>query len=109
MRWHPVAGNWSSPTSQWDNLRMRITIDATSLLLRSAGVKNYIFHWLRHLRRCSGGDTRAGDNPARDTIDAFPHLGDILKLDHEASALPLSQTASRLALLYAVNAFGAGA
>ena len=28
---------------------MRITIDATTLLLPSAGVKNYIYYWLRAL------------------------------------------------------------
>ena len=30
---------------------MRITIDATSALVRSAGVKSYTYHWLRHLRQ----------------------------------------------------------
>ena len=30
---------------------MKITIDATSTLVRSAGVKNYTYHWITHLRR----------------------------------------------------------
>lgn len=76
---------------------MRITIDATSLLLRSAGVKNYTYHWLRHLRRQAG---------ASEQIAAFPFLGDVAELDHEASALSFWQTAPRLAALFAVNGLG---
>lgn len=79
---------------------MRITIDATSLLLRSAGVKNYTYHWLRHLRRQSGEG---------EEIRAFPFLGDVAELDHEASALSFWRTAPRLASLYAVNALGPAA
>jgi glycosyltransferase involved in cell wall biosynthesis len=84
---------------------MRITIDATSLLLRSAGVKNYTYHWLRYLRRQAG--------PGNE-IRAYPllskgMLGDVTKLDHEASALSFMQTAPRLAALYAVNALGPAA
>ncbi len=79
---------------------MRITIDATSLLLRSAGVKNYTYHWLRCLRR----HARPGEE-----IAAFPLLGDVSNLDHEAPALPFFGTASRLAVLYAVNALGPSA
>jgi len=30
---------------------MRITIDASSTLVRSAGVKTYTYHWIAHLRR----------------------------------------------------------
>ena len=44
---------------------MRITIDATSALLRSAGVKGYTYHWLRHLRQ----QAAAGEE-----IRAFPLL-----------------------------------
>ncbi len=82
---------------------MRIMIDATSLLLRSAGVKNYTYHWLRSLRRQAGGQE----------IAAYPFLGEVLGeatgLDHEASALSFLQTAPRLAALYAVNALGPAA
>jgi len=73
---------------------MRITIDATSLLLRSAGVKNYTYHWIDHLRRQAG--------PGEE-IRAFPLLGDLRALDHEASALSLFATAPRLAMLQAAN------
>ncbi|HEY4362603.1 MAG TPA: glycosyltransferase family 1 protein [Bryobacteraceae bacterium] len=73
---------------------MRITIDATSLLVRSAGVKNYTYHWLDYLRRHAA--------PGEE-IRAFPLLGDLKSLDHEASALSLFSTAPRLAMLQAAN------
>jgi glycosyltransferase involved in cell wall biosynthesis len=76
---------------------MRITIDATSALLRSAGVKGYTYHLLRHLRRQAGAD---------DVISAFPMVGDWNVLDHEHSAWPLIPTLGRLALLHSVNVFG---
>src|ERR1035438_10200367 len=33
---------------------MRVVIDATPLLVRSAGVKNYLYHWILHRRRDGG-------------------------------------------------------
>lgn len=72
---------------------MRITIDATSALLRSAGIKNYTYHWVRHLRQLAQGDE----------ILAFPYLNDFGRLDHERSTLTEWQTLPRLALLYFVN------
>ena len=76
---------------------MRVTIDATSALLRSAGIKNYTYHWVRHLRLQAQPD---------DDIRAFPYLKDFGRLDHEASTIPAWQTLPRLALLYFVNAPG---
>ena len=75
---------------------MRITIDATSVLLRSAGVKNYTYHWIRHLRRLAQGDE----------ILAFPCLGDLGRLEHDTSVLPLWRTVPRIALLHGVNVLG---
>jgi glycosyltransferase involved in cell wall biosynthesis len=72
---------------------MRITIDATSALLRSAGVKSYTYHWVRHLRQRANGDE----------IRAFPFLDDFGALDHETSTRDRWQTLPRLALLYFVN------
>ena len=72
---------------------MRVTIDATSALLRSAGIKSYTYHWVQHLRRQAGADE----------IRAFPYLNDFGRLDHEASTLPAWRTLPRLALLYFVN------
>ncbi|MCU1335012.1 MAG: glycosyl transferase, group 1 [Bryobacterales bacterium] len=79
---------------------MRITIDATSALLRSAGVKGYTYHWLRHLRQQATAD-QTGDE-----IRAFPLLGDWGSLDHEHSAMSLVSTLGRLALLHSVNVLG---
>ena len=76
---------------------MKITIDATSALLRSAGVKGYTYHWLRGLRQQAG----AGDESR-----AFPLLKDWSRLDHERSVLPLASTVARLAALHAANVLG---
>ena len=56
---------------------MRVLIDASPLLLKSAGVKNYYYHWLVHLRRLAGVDA----------IRIFPFLNDLGELDHEQSVL----------------------
>lgn len=53
---------------------MRLTIDAIPLLFRSAGVKNYLYHWIHHLRR----------QPNAPDIRLFPWLGQLPPLDHEA-------------------------
>jgi glycosyltransferase involved in cell wall biosynthesis len=72
---------------------MRICVDATSLLLRSAGVKNYVYHWMRSLK---------AECP-EDEITAFPMLGEAGDLDHERSLLTLRQTIPRIALLHLCN------
>ena len=72
---------------------MRICIDATSLLLRSAGVKNYVYRWVEALQRESAGHT----------VTAFPLIGNIGQLNHEGSVLSLAQTLPRLAALHLVN------
>jgi glycosyltransferase involved in cell wall biosynthesis len=77
---------------------MRVTIDATSALLRSAGIKAYTYYWVRHLRQLA----RPGEE-----IRAFPYLKDFGRLEHEASTLPRRATLPRLALLYGVNLGGA--
>jgi alpha-1,3-rhamnosyl/mannosyltransferase len=76
---------------------MRVTIDATSALVRSAGVKSYTYHWLRALRR----EAAAGEE-----IRAFPLLKNWASLDHERSALPLAPTILRLGLLHSANVLG---
>jgi glycosyltransferase involved in cell wall biosynthesis len=76
---------------------VKITIDATSALLRSAGVKGYTYHWLRSLRQQAG---------ASDDIRAFPLLRTWTRLDHEHSALALAPTIFRLAALHAANVLG---
>jgi glycosyltransferase involved in cell wall biosynthesis len=73
---------------------MRIIIDATSTLVRSAGIKNYVWHWMRHLRK-QGAD-----------VGAFPYLNDFGQLDHEASALSRPATVARFALIKSMNEIG---
>jgi glycosyltransferase involved in cell wall biosynthesis len=80
---------------------MRITIDATSALVRSAGVKSYVYHWLRHLRQQAALEKNGGDE-----IHAFPLLDAWTGLDHEHSALSLPSTLGRLALLHSANLLG---
>ena len=75
---------------------MRIAIDATPLLLRSAGVKNYFYHWISHLRRLARDDE----------IRLFPFLGELGTLTHEESVLSGWATWPRLGLLYFVNVPG---
>ncbi len=75
---------------------MRIAIDATPALVRSAGVKNYIHHWLRALRQQARGEE----------IRVFPFLDDLGELNHEASPMGTAATASRLAFVHALRIFG---
>jgi glycosyltransferase involved in cell wall biosynthesis len=77
---------------------MRVTIDATPALLRSAGVKSYLYHWIRGLR---------GQAPPGDEIRAFPFLENFNRLHHEESALGLWGTVPRIALVHALRVFGA--
>jgi len=72
-------------------------IDATSTMVRSAGVKNYVWHWIRQLRRQAAG---------KNEILAFPFLGELGLLDHETSALSRPATMARLGLIKAMNDVG---
>ena len=77
---------------------MHIRIDATSLLLRSGGIKSYTWHWLRHLQSQAASNT---------LIDAFPFVASApATLDHERSPFPALPTYARLAALYGVNIGG---
>lgn len=78
---------------------MRVTIDATSLLLRSAGVKSYTYHWMKALRHVAGAER----------IQGFPFLSATGELDHDRSMLPMLATYPRLAVLYGVNWLGPAA
>lgn len=75
---------------------MRILIDATPLLLRSAGVKNFIYYWLENVRRCAGTDT----------ISVFPFLGDLGQLDHQDSMSGRLATRARLHFVGLLNREG---
>jgi alpha-1,3-rhamnosyl/mannosyltransferase len=54
---------------------MRIVIDATSLLLRSTGVKNYMYYWIRALQ----------EQPLGECIRLFPYFRRLSQLNHERS------------------------
>ncbi|MCC7156823.1 MAG: glycosyltransferase family 4 protein [Bryobacterales bacterium] len=54
---------------------MKITIDASPLLLRSAGVKGYIYHWIRALEAIRGSHS----------ISLFPLIKSFGALNHEHS------------------------
>ena len=72
---------------------MRILIDATPLLLRSAGVKTYTYHWIQHLCQHSRNEQ----------ILTFPALDRLPDLNHERSVLSDAETYARLGLLFLAN------
>ena len=76
---------------------MRVVIDATPLLVRSAGVKNYLYHWILHLRRAAGGAA----------IGTFPRLERVRPLTHEASVAGTLRTVGGLGALALSNHLGA--
>ena len=73
---------------------MRLAIDALPLLVRSAGVKNYLYHWIAHLRRAA---------PASMSIELFPWLGRTGPLDHQVSQAGPLGTWLSLALFHFFN------
>jgi alpha-1,3-rhamnosyl/mannosyltransferase len=74
---------------------MRLVVDAMPLLVRSAGVKNYLYHWIAQLRRAGA--------PAGVSIDLFPWLGQPGPLDHEASQVGPLHTWLSLGLFHFFN------
>jgi glycosyltransferase involved in cell wall biosynthesis len=72
---------------------MRILIDATPLLVRSAGVKNFVYYWLSHLKKQS----------VKDEIAFFPFLRDLGRLDHQESVSGWLATFARLQLMGLLN------
>lgn len=77
----------------------KVLVDAASLLLRSAGVKNYTYHWLRALEQQAPG-----------MFDAYPFLGQSLgKLNHDGSNFSLPATLPRIAALQFFNKVMPGA
>jgi alpha-1,3-rhamnosyl/mannosyltransferase len=78
---------------------MRITIDATPLLLNSAGVKTYVYQWVVHLRKLAGADA----------IRTFPFFGCPGELQHERSMVSGCSTLAGLAMLHLSNIPGSPA
>jgi glycosyltransferase involved in cell wall biosynthesis len=73
---------------------MQILVDATPLLLRSAGVKNYTYYWIQSL-------WQQARNERILTLPAFQSLG---PLDHEHSMAGRAQTFFHLGRVFAANA-----
>jgi len=72
---------------------LRLLIDSIPLLVRSAGVKNYLFHWIVHLRQLLGDDA----------VQLFPFLDRLAELDHEGSIADGPGTLARQALFFTLN------
>jgi glycosyltransferase involved in cell wall biosynthesis len=76
---------------------LRVCVDATPLLLRSAGVKTYVWHWTEALRRTAGARR----------VTRFPFLDRPGRpLDHRGSMLPPIPTWLRLAVVHSANLTG---
>ena len=65
-----------------------VVIDATPLLVRSAGVKNYLYYWIQHLRRIGGAEIRT-----------LPQFAELPALTHERSVAGFWRTSWGLAAL----------
>lgn len=72
---------------------MRILIDATPVLLRSAGVKTYVYYWIQHLWHYAGNEQ----------ILTFPPIDKLAAINHEGSMLGPMRTYSQLGLIYLAN------
>src|ERR1700691_1921454 len=72
---------------------MQILIDATPLLLRSAGVKNYTYYWIQSL----------WERARNDRIVTLPSLNGCGPLTHEASIAGSALTFLHLGRVFAAN------
>jgi hypothetical protein len=73
--------------------QIRVIIDASPLLLRSAGVKTYVHHWTRSLAETRG----------QNRVTLFPYLDGAREFTHEKSVLGPAGTLARLALLHGAS------
>lgn len=74
---------------------MQILIDATPLLLRSAGVKNYTYYWIQSLWQ----------QARNDHVITLPALDGLGPLNHETSVTGAMRTYLHLGRVFASNAF----
>jgi alpha-1,3-rhamnosyl/mannosyltransferase len=72
---------------------MRLYLDCVPFLVRSAGVKAYLFQLHVHLRRTAGAHT----------VESFPWLNAVRNFHHEGSVIPPVPTAARIGFLYFIN------
>ncbi len=75
---------------------MRVLIDGTTLLLRSAGVKNYVYHWIAALWKAAG----------KDNIGVYPFLNNLGGLRHEKSSVSVAGTWARIGWVLFCNVRG---
>ena len=73
---------------------VRVCIDATPLLLRSAGVKTYVYYWIQALRK------QLGDA----SVGVFPPIGAPGACVHDRSVTTPLRTLAGLACLHSANA-----
>jgi O-antigen biosynthesis alpha-1,3-mannosyltransferase len=78
---------------QEQSTAVSLLLDASPLLLRSAGVKNYVYYWVRSLAEHAGANR----------LELFPFLSGLGTFAHERSVLSPAATLPRLGLLYAAN------
>jgi glycosyltransferase involved in cell wall biosynthesis len=76
---------------------MQILIDATPLLLRSAGVKNYTYYWIQSLWQ----------QARNERVLTFPAFASLSPLNHERSMGSSTQTYLHLGRVFAANALPA--
>jgi len=70
---------------------MKIVVDATALLVRSAGVKSVLYHWIRALTETAG----------ESSVGLYPPLSALGGLDHERSVASRWETVRGLTLTMA--------
>ncbi|MBI5085476.1 MAG: glycosyltransferase family 4 protein [Acidobacteria bacterium] len=75
---------------------MRIMVDATALLLRSAGVKGVLYHWIQAMRELPGGHE----------VLTYPPMRSIGALDHQRSVASAWATWKGLAMTIANQRLG---
>jgi glycosyltransferase involved in cell wall biosynthesis len=73
---------------------MQILIDATPLLLRSAGVKNYTYYWIQNLWQ----------QAQNDRVRTLPALASLGPLNHERSIAGALRTYAHLGRVFVANA-----
>ena len=78
---------------------MRICVDLTPLLLRSAGVKSYLYYWFHALRAAAG----------EHQIKGFLSVEPSAPLSHDGSMLPALSTWARLGLVHGIGIVGSTA
>ena len=75
---------------------MKIAIDATALLIRSAGIKSVLYHWLHALQALAGAEN----------VVAYPPMPEVGGLNHEGSVAPRWHTLRGIAMTVANQRLG---